>query len=146
MACESKRIVNTEIVGVWSVEALYSMGGQSDEILVLNQNRTGWLEVINYHQWSADFFEWTPSSSGWFFFDWIKHIEPHKYTRKIIESSSVFQVVHTSAHVKEEDAPSGIKTKILHIQLLDNGYEAYGLVSSDPKTRIEPTGKMIELP
>lgn len=135
--------MNTDIIGVWSVEALFKMGSQSDEIFVFNQDGTGWLESINYQQWSADFFYWSPTSSGWMAIEWTKHIEPHKYTRKIIESASTQEIVHTSAYVKEECTPSGLRMKVLHIQIFDDGYNVYGLVSSNPQTRIEPTGQII---
>lgn len=142
-ACDGKRIMNTGIVGVWSAEALFKMGGQSDEILVFNHDGTGWLECINYYEWSADFFEWEPSSPGWIFLTWTTRIEPHKYTRKIIESRSVFTIEHTASEIREERAPSGLEMKILHIQIFDAEHEVYGLVSNDTKTRTFPTGQTI---
>lgn len=140
-------MASTEIVGVWSAEALYGLGGESDEILVINRDGSGWLEVIDYdgHEWSADFFEWGPTEPGWFYFAWTKRIEPHKQTRALIESASVLDTVHASAEVREEAAPSGRTMKILYLPLSQerDEYDAYGLVSPDPGIRAAPTGQRI---
>ena len=127
---------------MWSVEVLFQMGSQSDEILVFNQDGTGWIERINYQEWSADFFEWTPTSPSWIVFAFTKHIETHKYTRKVIELPPS-KTEHTSANIKVERTPAGKEQKVLHIQIFDGGHEVYGLVNGDPKTRMEPTGQTI---
>ena len=46
------------LVGLWSMDALYGPGAQSDDLLVFMPNGTGRYEFLNWKLYSAELFHW----------------------------------------------------------------------------------------
>ena len=53
---------NEELIGVWSADAMYGPGGQSDDVLVFKPDGTGYFEFSNFAPCWAEFFIWSVES------------------------------------------------------------------------------------
>jgi hypothetical protein len=53
-----------DLIGIWSADARYGPGAQSDEILIFKPDGTGRMEFWNWQLCSADFFRWQVVSPG----------------------------------------------------------------------------------
>jgi hypothetical protein len=130
--------MKSELEGVWSADACYGLGAQSDEIVVLRGDGTGWIEVWNFVLCSVDFFEWTPTSPGWIVFAGTRSLELDVKTQRLVDSGSKLEVSHEPYSIQEEETPSGTRMKVLRLDLLGFGEGAFGLTSEDAESRAEP--------
>src|SRR6185437_10258401 len=53
-----------DLIGIWSADARYGPGAQSDEMLIFKPDGTGRMEFWNWQLCSADFFRWQVVSPG----------------------------------------------------------------------------------
>ncbi|MBM0743776.1 hypothetical protein JOY44_19495 [Phormidium sp. CLA17] len=134
----SSRIINPELVGVWSANARFGLGAQADEIVVFKPDGTGWLEVLNGFPCSADFFEWTLTSPGWVALAGTKSLTLDVKTDKLIDSQDLMEVKHLPYQVQEEHTPSGKVMQVLRIELLNFGKGAFGFLEINPESYTEP--------
>jgi len=53
-----------DLIGIWSADARYGPGAQSDEMMLFKPDGTGRMEFWNWQLCSADFFQWHVVSPG----------------------------------------------------------------------------------
>lgn len=134
-------IANSGLVGVWSADARYDSGGQCNEILSFRANGIGWMELCNFNCWTATYFEWTPTSPGWVAISGVKNVKPHEHDkRKIVESAASLNLLHLPFSVREEETPSGKTMKVLRIEVLNSGENAFGYINSAAPSAAETRG------
>jgi hypothetical protein len=123
--------MNTELIGIWSADARFGPGAQSDEMLVFKPDGTGWIEVWNFCLCELEFFEWTLTSSGWMAVVGTRRMEIDVKTDQLVESQTTMDVKHLPCRIQEEDTPSGIRMKVLRIELLGFGEGAFGFFGDE---------------
>lgn len=127
--------MKSELEGVWSIDARFGLGAQSDEILVFKPDGTGWLEEWNFYLCSVDFFEWTPTSPGWVALSGVKRMVLDVKTNRLVDSGDVLEVTHLPYQINEELTPSRLRMKVLHMQFPGSEEESFGFVNKDIKSR-----------
>jgi hypothetical protein len=123
--------MNSELIGIWSADARFGPGAQSDEMLVFKPDGTGWIEVWNFCLCELEFFEWTLTSLGWVAVVATKRMEIDVGTDQLVDSQASMEVKHLPYQVQEEDTPSGARMKVLRIELLGLGEEAFGFFGDE---------------
>lgn len=131
--------MKTDLIGVWSADALFAPGAQEDEFLAFRSDGTGWVEWMNYVAHDIEFFEWTATSSGWVALASQKRFErdTHHLTR-YVEVEKTFDVEHLAFIIKEVQTPLHGALPQLELQL--PGYRAglYGLTEQDADLQLKP--------
>lgn len=123
--------MHVNLIGVWSADARFGPGAQSDEILVFKPDGTGWLEIWNFYLCSVDFFEWTIASPGRITINGIKSLELDENTNELIDSANRIETKHVPYQIQQEDTPSGKTMKVLRIKIVNLGDGAFGFFSDE---------------
>ena len=57
-------MIEDDLVGVWSADAMYGPGAQSDDVLVFKDDGAGFLEFRNPVTSFAELFRWSVGQAG----------------------------------------------------------------------------------
>lgn len=106
-----------ELIGLWSADARYGPGAQSDEMLVFKPDGTGRMEFWNWQLCSADFFRWHVVSPGVVDLVGFRCLELPEVGDEPVEAEAAFHYVSVPFSVAEEDTPSGKRMPVLRIGL-----------------------------
>lgn len=125
--------MTTDLIGVWSANALFASPGQEDEIVVFRSDGTGWIEWMNFGAHRIEFFWWEPTSPGWFALSSQGCFErdPHNLKRYIHTERDINDLWdHLPISVKEVNTPHGSVIQ-LEMELTDWNGGLYGLIQKD---------------
>ena len=131
--------MKTDFVGVWSANALFAPGAQEDELLVFRSDGMGWVEWMNYVAHEIEFFEWTPTSSGWVALASQRRFERDtRNLKRYVEVEKTFEVEHLAFIIKEVQTP--LHGLIPQLELHLPGYHVglYGLMEQDADALARP--------
>jgi hypothetical protein len=106
-----------DLIGIWSADARYSPGAQSDEILLFREDGTGRMEFWNWQLCSADFFRWRVVSPGIVDLIGFRCLELPEEGDEPVEAECTFHHVMVPFSVAEEVTPSGKRMPVLRIGL-----------------------------
>ncbi len=131
--------MKTDLIGVWSADALFAPGAQEDELLVFRSDGTGWVEWMNFVAHDIEFFEWSATSSGWVALASQKRFERDiRNLKRYVEVEKTFDVEHSAFIIKEVQTP--LHSAIPQLELQLPGYRAglYGLTEQNADVRLTP--------
>ena len=136
---DSPAKMKTDLIGVWSADALFAPGSQEDEILVFRSDGTGWIEWLNFAAHEVEFFHWEPTSSGWYLLSRQGRFErdPHNLKR-YIEKEPNREYEHLPIGVQQVPAPFGGLIWQLEMEFSDWNAGLYGLTIDDPDSYPRP--------
>lgn len=130
--------MSDDLVGVWSIDARYGPGAQSDDVLVVAPNGMGWFEQWNFGLGTLDVFEWSLSSPGWVTLAWTLSYEAADFGAPLaLVGPHAGGVVHTSWRVGQEEVPAGGRQRVLRLPGVSRQEEAFGALSEDVVARAE---------
>ncbi len=124
--------METDLIGVWSADALFAPGAQEDEILVFRSDGTGWIEWINPVAHEVEFFEWTPTSLGWVVLATQNRFErDSRNLKRYMEVACIFDTHHAPYSIKEVETPLRSFIPQLELKIVGAMAGLYGLVQED---------------
>lgn len=106
-----------DLIGIWSADARYGPGAQSDEMMLFKPDGTGRMEFWNWQLCSADFFQWHVVSPGVVDLIGLKCVKLPEVGDDPTEVDSTFRHLGVPFSVAEEDTPSGKRMRVLRIGL-----------------------------
>ena len=128
--------MKSDLVGVWSADALFAPGSQEDEILVFRSDGTGWIEWMNFASHTIEFFEWAPTSPGWVDLVSLQRLERDLYNLKhYLQVGPTFDVEHHPFTIQQVETPIHGSLPQLELQLPGWNAGLYGLIEADADSR-----------
>jgi hypothetical protein len=106
-----------DLIGIWSADARYGPGAQSDEMLIFKPDGTGRMEFWNWQLCSADFFRWQVVSPGLVDLVGFRSLKLPDVGNDPVETKTTFHHVGVLFSVVEEDTPSDKRMPVLRIGL-----------------------------
>jgi hypothetical protein len=106
-----------ELIGIWSADARYGPGAQSDEMLIFKPDGTGRMEFWNWQLCSADFFRWRVVLPGVVDLVGYRTLELPEVGDEPVEAEAKFSHLGVRFSIAEEDTPSGKRLPVLRIDL-----------------------------
>ncbi len=96
--------MKSDLVGVWSADALFSPGSQENEIVVFRSDGAGWREWRNLGEHHVELFSWLPTSPGWYVLssEGLFERDSHNLSRDINWNAGLYGLI-------EEDAATRIR-------------------------------------
>lgn len=126
------------LIGVWSADARYGPGAQSDEILLFLTDGTGRMEFWNWQLCSADFFRWEIVQDGFLNLVGYRCLELGEED-SVVETVSDFRFLNVPFGIAEEDTPSEKRMLVLRVDLPRPYPCELGLLSRDVSGWEEPS-------
>lgn len=129
-------------VGTWSQDIMYGPGAQSDTMLILRPDGTGWVEELNFSLCSAEFFQWDVPEPGRLILRGYKRLEANDDDRQLEEAAMLlWPELDTPLQVQVEETPSGKSMRVMRIKMYKNlpdHWDAFGLDSEGQFVVSEP--------
>lgn len=125
--------MKTDLVGVWSANALFASPTQEEELVVFRSDGTGWIEWMSFGAHRIEFFLWMPTSPGWYVLTSQDQFErdTHNLKRYIhSERDHKDHWAHLPIRVQEAQTPQGLLPQ-LEMDLPDWKAGLYGLIQED---------------
>jgi hypothetical protein len=130
-----------DLIGVWSADARFGPGAQSDEMLIFKPDGTGRMDFLNWQLCSSDFFRWQIVSWGVLDLIGYRCLELGDDGESVVEAESTFRHAGVPFGVAEEDTPSGKRMLVLRIGLPRPWPSELGLVRRELGPWAEPRFK-----
>lgn len=123
------------LVGLWSADARYGPGAQSDETLWFRADGTGRRDFVNFALCTVEFFGWEAMGPDQIFVTWDRVLQ---WTDEGVEEGRQQGVKELNFTIAEEQIPAGGSAEVLRIEL--GGLEsAFARVAAfDPASFDEP--------
>lgn len=135
---QGRQMLVDELIGLWSVDAQYGPGAQSDTWLILKPDGTGRYEEINWTLCSADFFRWATPQAGLLRIVGEKCLQISADANHVEEVASILGVLETPYEIAEEDTPSGKRMRVLRVSLIGPKPTSFGFCRVDLRGLEEP--------
>lgn len=126
-----------DLIGIWSADALYAPGAQSDEVLVLKPDGTGRFEWLNWAMCSADLFRWYTPAPGRLTFVSYKTLRLGD-GQQVVEEGSNFAYDDIPYEIVTRETPVHGSLQVLRIMLGEHMPGEYGLIRRDIAGYEEP--------
>jgi hypothetical protein len=110
-------MLDQQLVGVWSADACYGPGAQSDDVLVFKADGTGRFDFINFTLCSADKFIWSIVGPGKLSISPTERLQPNDDCTAIEPCNSTFSFPSVPYQIAVEPTPSGRLAMVLRIVL-----------------------------
>lgn len=124
--------MKTDLIGVWSADALFASGSQEDELLIFRSDGTGWREWMNHVAHEVEFFQWDLTSP-----DWVGFVGQGRFERdfhnlkRYIEVEQNFDLDHVSYEIRQVETPLYGVIPQLELEIAGALAGLYGLVQED---------------
>jgi hypothetical protein len=135
---------DSELVGLWSNDALYGPGAQSDDWLIFKPDGTGRYEFLNWTLCSAELFRWETPRPGVLRFIGERHLQISDNLRSVEEEPSVLgnrEVLYT---ITEGETPANGRIRVLHLPLAMPMRDRFGFCRADLTGLEEPKFELEE--
>jgi hypothetical protein len=119
-------MLDTELNGLWSANARYGPGAQSDDCLIFKPDGTGRYEFINWTLSFADLFRWEMPKPGVVRIMTDRRLQMSDDARKVEEVDSPLREQEVQYRITEEDTPSGKRMRVLRLPLKGATTDCYG--------------------
>lgn len=131
-----------ELVGLWSNDALYSPGAQSDDVLIFKPDGTGRYEFLNWMLCSAELFRWETPRPGVLRFVGERHLQIAADLRSVEEEPSLLGAREVAYTIAEEGTPVYGRIRVLRLPLQVPMRDCFGFVQADLMGQEEPAFRL----
>jgi hypothetical protein len=119
-------MLDGDLIGLWSADARYGPGAQSDDWLIFKPDGTGRYEFSNWTLCSADLFRWDIPKPGVVRISTDRRLQLSDDCRSVEEVASPFGEQEVEYRIAEEDTPSGKRMRVLRLALNGAMTNCYG--------------------
>src|SRR5262245_10639722 len=120
-------MLDDELIGLWSADARYGPGAQSDDWLIFMPDGTGRYESINWRLCSAELFRWKIPRPGVIRVLGERSLQLSDDARSVVEKPSALGEQELHYLIAEEDTPAGKRMRVLRLPLQHAMADCYGL-------------------
>lgn len=106
--------VDDRLVGLWSADARYGPGAQSDEVLWFRPDGTGRRDFYNFALCTVEYFEWTISATDRISVTWDRVVS---WSNEGVTEEHSHGVQQLSFTIAQEPTPAGKTAEVLRIEL-----------------------------
>jgi hypothetical protein len=133
---------DSELVGLWSSDARYGPGAQSDDWLIFKPDGFGRYEFLNWILCSAELFRWETPQPGVLRVIGERHLQISDDLRSVEEEPSLFGTQEFPYQIAEEDTPSGKQMRVLRLPLKRPMRDCFGFARGNLSGLEEPKFKL----
>src|SRR5579883_579328 len=108
-------MLDSELIGLWSNDALYGMGAQSDDWLIFKPDGTGRYEFLNWMLCSAELFRWETPRPGVLHLVGQRHLQISEDLKSVEEQPSLLGTREVPYTIVEEDTPRHGRIRVLRL-------------------------------
>jgi hypothetical protein len=137
-----KPMHDSELIGLWSNDALYGMGAQSDDLLIFKLDGTGRYEIWNWMLCSAELFCWETPRTGVLRFVGEQHHQISADLRSVEVEPSLLGTREVRYTIVEEDTPRHGRIRVLRLPFEMPMPDRFGFSRADLKGLEEPEFKL----
>jgi hypothetical protein len=135
-------MLDSELVGLWSNDALLGPGAQTDDWLIFKPDGTGRYEFLNWMLCSAEMFRWETPRRGVLRFIGERHLQISHDLRRVEEEPSLLGIREVLYTITEEDTPVIGRIRVLCLPLDMPMRGRFGFRSADLTGLEEPEFKL----
>lgn len=124
---------DSELIGLWSNDALYGMGAQSDDCLIFKPDGTGRYEFINWMLCSAELFRWETPQPAVLRLVGERHLQVAEDLRSLEDKPSLLGTREVPYTIGEEGTPRYGRIRVLRVPLELPLRDHFGFIRADLK-------------